>query len=124
MPKFVFKGKTLEELKKMDLKEFAELLPSRQRRSIKRMSEEKRKFLKKIESSEKPVRTHYRDIVIVPCMVGKKIAVYDGKEFKYVEILPEMLGHFLGEFAPTRKPVKHSAAGIGATRSTKFISVK
>lgn len=124
MPKFTYRGKTLEELQKMSLNEFAQLVPSRQRRSLMRMSEAKKRFLEKVVSSDKPRRTHFRDLVIVPSMVGKKVAVYNGKEFVYVEIKPEMIGHFLGEYAPTRKPVKHSAAGIGATRSTKFIAVK
>lgn len=124
MAKFSYKGKTLEELQKLSLSEFAELVPSRQRRSIKRMEESKKKFLKKITSGEGPFRTHHRDLVVIPSMVGKKIAVHNGKEFKYLEIQPEMIGHFLGELSVTRKNVKHSAAGIGATRSTKFISVK
>jgi small subunit ribosomal protein S19 len=88
------------------------------------MSEEKKKFLEKLKTTDQPIRTHYRDFVVLPFMVGKKIAVYNGKEFKYVTIEPEMIGHFLGELSLTRKSVKHSAAGIGATRSTKFISVK
>lgn len=124
MPKFMYRGKTLEELQKMSLNEFAQLVPSRQRRSLLRMSEAKKKFIEKILSSNKPKRTHFRDLVIIPAMVGKKVAVYNGKEFVYIDIKPEMIGHFLGEYAPTRKPVKHSAAGIGATRSTKFIAVK
>ena len=91
------------------------------------MDEQHKKLLKKIEKAnpEKDVvKTHLRDMVIVPSMVGKKIAIYNGKEFIYVTIRPEMIGHRLGEFAPTRKPVKHSAAGIGATRSTKFLAAK
>ena len=124
MPKFMYKGKTLEELQKMSLNEFAQLVPSRQRRSLLRMSEAKKRFIEKVISSNEPKRTHFRDLVIIPAMVGKKVAVYNGKEFVYIDIKPEMVGHFLGEYTPTRKPVKHSAAGIGATRSTKFIAVK
>ncbi|MCD6414817.1 MAG: 30S ribosomal protein S19 [Candidatus Diapherotrites archaeon] len=124
MAKFTYRGKTLEELQKMSLKEFAQLVPSRQRRSLLRMSEAKQAFVEQVSSTNNPNRTHFRDVVITPLMVGKKVAVYNGKEFSYIDISPEMIGHFLGEYAPTRKPVKHSAAGIGATRSTKFIAVK
>jgi small subunit ribosomal protein S19 len=124
MAKYSYKGKSLEELQKMDMNEFAQLVPSRQRRSMKRMDENRKNFIKKVLSTDEQVRTHYRDLVILPSMIGKKIAVYNGKEFKYLVIQQEMIGHFLGELALTRKNVKHSAAGIGATRSTKFISVK
>ena len=124
MAKYSYKGKSLEELQKMDMNEFAQLVPSRQRRSMERMDENRKKFIKKVLSTDEQVRTHYRDLVILPSMIGKKIAVYNGKEFKYLVIQQEMIGHFLGELALTRKNVKHSAAGIGATRSTKFISVK
>jgi small subunit ribosomal protein S19 len=124
MAKYSYKGKSLEELQKMDMNEFAQLAPSRQRRSMKRMDENRKKFIKKVLATDEPVRTHYRDIVVLPAMVGKRIAVHNGKEFKYVVVQQEMIGHFLGELALTRKNVKHSAAGIGATRSTKFISVK
>ncbi|MCD4740379.1 30S ribosomal protein S19 [archaeon] len=124
MAKFIYKGKTLEELQKMSIEEFSKLVPSRQRRSLKRIDESKKNFIKNLEQGKGLARTHYRDLVVIPAMVGKKIAVYNGKEFKYIDVQPEMIGHFLGELALTRKNIKHSAAGIGATRSTKFISVK
>ncbi len=70
------------------------------------------------------VRTHRRDIPIVPAFVGRRVSVYNGKEFKEVEIKPEMIGHFLGEFAQTRGSVKHSGPGVGATRGSKFMPLK
>ncbi|MCD6522841.1 MAG: 30S ribosomal protein S19 [Candidatus Diapherotrites archaeon] len=123
---FTFHGKTMDELKDMPIEEFMKLVPSRQRRSLKRgFTDEQEKFLKKLRKyPDKIIRTHCRDMIILPEMVGRKIAVYNGKEFVYITIQPEMLGHYLGEYAHTRKPVKHSAAGIGATRSTKFIAAK
>lgn len=126
MPKeFNFKGKTLKELKKMDLEEFAELLDSRKRRSLKRgFTEEQKKLLKKIKRGKEFVKTHARDMVIIPQMVEKKIGIHNGEEFKTVEIQPEMIGHFLGEFTTNRKEVKHSAPGIGATRTSKHIPLK
>ncbi len=124
---FIFRGKTVEELQGMQLDDFIGMLPSRKRRSYKRgWTEEQQKFLKTLRNSDnnKHVRTHCRDMLILPEMIGRKIAVYNGKEFVYLEIVSEMIGHNLGEYALTRKNIKHSAAGIGATRSTKFISVK
>jgi small subunit ribosomal protein S19 len=124
--KFKFKGKTPDELETMKLEEFVALLPSAKRRSFKRgLTKEQEQFLKTLRADDKKiVRTHCRDMIILPEMLGRKIAVYNGKEFMYIDIKLEMLGHRLGEYAPTRKSIKHSAAGIGATRSTKFISVR
>ena len=122
--KFMYRGKTLEELKAMSLEEFAELVDSRARRKIKRgFTEEEKKFLKRLKSKNE-LRTHRRDMIILPEMVGKKIDIHNGKEFVPVEIVPEMIGHRLGEFAQTRKRVQHSSPGVGASRSTKHISVK
>lgn len=123
---FLYKGYTLDELKGMSIEQLSQLFTARMRRSIKRgWTEEQDTFLKTLRaSSDKVVRTHARDMIILPEMVGRKLAVHNGKEFTYITIEPEMIGHMLGEYALTRKPVKHSAAGIGATRSTKFISVK
>ncbi len=115
---FTFRGRTLEELKAMGIEEFAQLVKSRARRRLLNLSEEDRKFLAKVERKD-VVRTHIRDMVIVPSMIGKKIGVHNGKEFVMVEIRPEMLGHRLGEFALTRKRVMHSSPGIGATKSKR-----
>lgn len=131
MPRvFTYRGHTLEELKKMSLEEFAKLLPARERRSLLRgLTGRQKKLLEKIRKNpEKFHRTHERDMVILPEMVGVKIGVYNGgaKEGKWttVEIKPEMIGHRLGEFALTRKRVKHSAPGVGATRGSKHIPLK
>lgn len=122
---FTYRGKTLEELKKMSLEEFAALVPSRQRRTILRgLSEQKKKLLHKVRIKDPNIRTHLRDMIVVPEMVGMKINIHNGKEFSPVEIIPEMMGHYFGEFTLTRKKVAHGAAGIGATRSSKFIPLK
>ena|SRR3989442_11473043 len=73
---------------------------------------------------EKGLRTHCRDVPILPDFVGKKVSIHNGKAFETVEIKPEMIGHYIGEFAMTRKPVKHSGPGVGATRSSKFMPLK
>ncbi|UCH88992.1 MAG: 30S ribosomal protein S19 [Thermoplasmata archaeon] len=122
---FVFQGYTLDELKKMTLEEIMPLLPSRARRSLKRgLKDQQQKLMKSMENSEGVVRTHRRDFIILPQFIGKKIAIHDGKEYKEIEIKPEMIGHYLGEFALTRKSVKHTGPGVGATRSSKFMPLK
>src|SRR3989338_7599293 len=113
------KGKTLEELKKMSTGELAQILTSRQRRTIKRgMTEQQKILLKKLKFNEKNIETHCRDMIILQEMVGSMIKVYQGREFIPVAIEAEMIGHYLGEFAQTRKKVAHNAPGIGATRSS------
>ncbi len=120
-----WRGKPIEELRKMDLKEFMLLLPARQRRSLKRgFTDQQKKLLKKIDKGEKNIKTHCRDMVIIPKMLGLMLRIHNGKEFVPVTISLEMLGHYLGEFALTRKSVEHSAPGVGATRSSAAISVK
>ena len=122
---FTFKGKTTEELKKMSLNELAQLLTSRQRRTIKRgFTEQQKILLKKIKANEKNIETHCRDMIILPEMIGITIKVHRGKEFVPVMIEQDMIGHCLGEFVLTRKRVAHSAPGIGATRSSASLSVK
>ncbi len=117
-----YRGQTLEALKEMDVREVAKFLPARSRRSIMRHFEVVEKFLKRCEkkiANNKRIRTHQRDIVIVPRMVGLTIGIYTGKAFEEVLITTEMIGHRLGEFALSRRVVKHGAAGIGATKSSR-----
>lgn len=122
---FTFRGKSIDDLKKLNLDEFAVLVPSRQRRTIQRgFSEEHKKLLHKVKIKDPNIRTHLRDMIVLPEMIGMKINIHNGKEFTPVEIMPEMLGHYFGEFVLTRKKVSHGAAGIGATRSSKFIPLK
>lgn len=127
---FSYRGKTLEELQKMDLKEFASLLTSRERRKVSRgFRDAEKKLLEKIDkfkagATKKPVKTHCRAMVVLPIMVGMKIQIHNGKAFVPIDIMPEMIGHRLGEFAMTRVKVAHSAPGIGATKSSASMSVK
>ena len=126
---FTFRGKRLEELKGMSINDFAKLLKSRQKRSLMRMGIREKQLIKKVEKLEKSgsskvIRTHVRSVVILPSWVGKKFAVFNGKEFQELYITPEMLGHRLGEFVFTTKKVTHSAPGIRATRGSKFLAVK
>ncbi|MCE4628293.1 MAG: 30S ribosomal protein S19 [Desulfurococcales archaeon] len=129
--KFKYRGKTLEELLNMPLDEFVKLLPARQRRSLlrgftpaqKKLLLKIRKIKAKMTKSKRPpvIRTHVRDLVILPEMVGLTIAVYNGKEFVPVRIVPQMIGHYLGEFSHTTKIVQHGEPGLKATRSSLHI---
>mgnify|MGYP000424436253 FL=1 len=128
---FSYRGHTLEELQDLSLDEVAELLPARQRRSIERgLSEEKHKLLEKArdaeseETANNPIRTHLRDMPVVPEFVDLTFAVHNGQSFERVSVEPEMIGHYLGEFQLTRTSVEHGQAGIGATRSSKFVPLK
>ncbi len=121
---FIYRGKTVEELKQMDFKSLAALLPARQRRCILRGFTPQEKILVRNLDGGDNVKTHCRDMIVLPLMFGKVINVYSGKEYVAVRISPEMLGHYLGEFVLTRKRVQHSAPGIGATRSSASSSVR
>ena len=121
----MWNGLTEAQVKELDLDAFMQLIPSRRRRSLKRGSTDDQKaLLKKIEKKESNIKTHARNMVILPQMLGLTLRIYSGKEFIPVIITLEMLGRCLGEFALTRKSVAHSAAGVGATRSSKAVSAR
>jgi small subunit ribosomal protein S19 len=134
MPKeFSYRGHNLNSLTGMSMDEFINLLPSRQRRSLQRgLTPEQRILLEKLreakeaqkEGKDVSLKTHVRDLIILPEMVGAKIAVHNGKEFVAMEIRAEMIGHYLGEFAITNKPVRHGTPGIGASRSSMYVPLK
>ncbi len=122
---FKYKGKSVEELKALSVEKYIELVPSSLRRKFKRgFTEEEKKLVKKIENNENNIETHCRDMIIIPVMFDKTIKVYTGKEFFPVAVTAEMAGHVLGEFSLTRKSSKHSAPGVGATRSSSALSVR
>ncbi|NYT11774.1 MAG: 30S ribosomal protein S19 [Methanomassiliicoccales archaeon] len=123
---FTYRGFTMEELLEMPFDEVVTLMPARIRRTLIRgLNDEQRTTFDKIRDSDgNTIRTHRRDIPIIPQFVGKSVSVYTGKEFRDFEIKPEMIGHYLGEFAPTRGNVRHSGPGVGATRSSKFLPLK
>ncbi len=122
---FTYRGYTAAKLKKMKLEELVKLLCAKQRRKIKRtLRPEEEKLLEAVSSGKKDIRTHLRDAIVLPGMMGKTIGIHNGKSFEYVEIKSEMIGHYLGEFALTRKKVSHGAAGVGATKSSKYVPLK
>jgi small subunit ribosomal protein S19 len=127
---FTYKGKTAEELAKLDIPQLSQLLSSRIRRNVKRgFTEQEKKLLEKVNAAregkyKKLIKTHCREMPILPAMFGMTIGIHNGKEFTQVQITPEMLGYKLGDFVLNCKDVKHSGPGIGATRGSKFLSVK
>jgi small subunit ribosomal protein S19 len=134
MPKeFSYRGHSLNSITGMSMDEFINMLPSRQRRSLQRgLTPEQRILLEKLRAAkeaqkqgkEVSLKTHVRDLIILPEMVGANIAVHNGKEFVAIDIKPEMIGHYLGEFAITNKPVRHGTPGIGASRSSMYVPLK
>ncbi|MDP1553085.1 MAG: 30S ribosomal protein S19 [Methanobacteriaceae archaeon] len=134
---FMYRGYTLEELQEMPMDNVIEILPSRQRRSLKRgFLPRQKKILDKIRKLKnegkqgnkggKPqiIKTHCRDMIVLPEMVGMIFGIYNGKVFVQVQIQPEMIGCYFGEFAPTRQKVAHGDPGMGATRSSMFVPLK
>lgn len=124
---FTYKGKTIEELKKLDVREFSNYVASRRKRTILRQFQEIENFIKRSKdkiSKGKSVKTHKRYLIVVPEMIGMKIGIYNGKSFIPVEITGEMLGHVFGEFAPTRARIVHSKSGVGATKGSRAKSKK
>jgi small subunit ribosomal protein S19 len=122
---FTYRGNSIADLKKMDLNQLAALLPSRQRRKIKRgFTEEEQKIVDAVRAGQTRIKTHVREMMILPEMIGVTFEVHTGKEWKAIEVMPEMVGHYVGEFALTRKPVNHGSAGIGATRGSKYVPLK
>lgn len=124
---FIYRGKSVDELKELEVREFSKYLPSRQKRTVLRNFQRIEEFIKraktKIEKGKK-IKTHSRDIIIVPQMIGMTIQVHNGKNFNQILIEPEMLGHRLGEMSGTRSKVAHSKAGVGATKGSKHKAKK
>ncbi|HOP66446.1 MAG TPA: 30S ribosomal protein S19 [Methanoregulaceae archaeon] len=122
---FTYHGFRLDDLKKMGITELVPLMPARARRKINRgMTRGEENLLSRFRAGDTRIRTHLRDMIIMPEMVGREVEIYNGKEYIKVEIQPEAVFHYLGEFAPTRRRVAHGSAGIGATRSSKYVPLK
>ncbi|TAJ45269.1 30S ribosomal protein S19 [Methanofollis fontis] len=122
---FTYRGYKIEELQQMGTSELVPLMPSRARRKFTRgLTREHEKLLAQVRGGDDSIRTHLRDMVIMPEMIGKTIQIHNGKDFVAVELQPESVFHYLGEFALTRRRVSHGTAGIGATRSSKYVPLK
>ena len=131
---FKFKGYSSDQMQTLSIENLLPLLNSRQRRSLDKrvstyMNDGKRKLREKVKLAREgklkgQVRTHVRDMIILPDMVGLTIYVHNGKEFVQVNTKPEMIGHYLGEYAITNKRVQHGAPGVGASRSSLYVPLK
>ena len=124
---FTYRGKTIEELKKLDTREFAKLIRARERRFLLRNFQKSEDFVNRAKEKirkGRPVKTHSRDIVVMPQMIGMKVHIYNGKQFTPIEITGEMLGHRFGELSLTRARITHGKAGVGATKGSKHKSKK
>jgi len=129
---FSYRGHTISDLQQMSMDEFIRILPSRQRRSLTRgltadqriLMELIRHYSRSKGKEAKPIKTHCRDMVILPEMVGMPLLVHSGKEFVSIDIKPEMIGHYIGEFIITNKKVVHGTPGIGASRSSMYVPLK
>ncbi|KNZ74636.1 40S ribosomal protein S15, partial [Termitomyces sp. J132] len=119
---FSYRGVELDKLLDMSNEEFVELVHARARRRFQRglkrrpmgLIKKLRKAKKEAPPNEKPavVKTHLRDMIVVPEMIGSVVGIYNGKVFNSVEIKPEMTGHYLGEFSCSYRPVKHGRPGV------------
>ncbi|MGI0056871.1 MAG: 30S ribosomal protein S19 [Nitrosarchaeum sp.] len=127
---FLYRGLPKEELDNMSLEKLFIIFNSRQRRSLTRgITDDKRKLIEEIKFAKagkmkNPIKTHSRDLIILPYMVGVTVNVFSGKEFTPVLIKTEMIGHYLGEYVITNKRVSHGAPGVGASRSSLYVPLK
>ena len=126
---FTYRGLSKNELENLSLENLLKLFPARVRRSLGRgINDNKRKLIDEIKASKTgkniTIRTHLRDLIILPYMIGTKINVFSGKEFVPVTITSEMVGHYLGEYVITNKRVSHGAPGVGASRSSLYVPLK
>ena len=132
--KFSYRGNDLKKLIDMNMDEMSQQLRSRQRRKLRRkMGTKYARFINKLleakkhtAQGEKPVaiKTHLRDCIVLPSMVQSVINIHKGNGYSNIEVKPEMIGYYLGEFAVTYKRVSHGKPGVGATHSSKFVPIK
>ena len=132
--KFSYRGNDLKKLIDMNMDEVSQQLRSRQRRKLRRkMGSKYARFINKLleakkhtAAGDKPaaVKTHLRDCIVLPSMVQSVINIHKGNGYSNIEVKPEMIGYYLGEFAVTYKRVSHGKPGVGATHSSKFVPIK
>lgn len=132
--KFEYRGIPLDKLQNMSLDRQLQLFNARQRRTLSRyiangISDERRNLIEKIKAVKMgkktgPIKTHLRDLIVLPYHVGITLEVYSGKEFVPIEIVPEMIGRYVGEYVITNKRVTHGSPGVGASRSSLYVPLK
>ena len=132
--KFSYRGNDLKKLIDMNMDEISQQLRSRQRRKLRRkMGSKYARFINKLLEAKKhtgagdkpaAIKTHLRDCIVLPSMVQSVINIHKGNGYSNIEVKPEMIGYYLGEFAVTYKRVSHGKPGVGATHSSKFVPIK
>ena len=131
---FKFKGYSPEQLQSLSVESLLPLLNSRQSRSLDKrvgmyMNDQKRKLREEIKLLREgklkgQLKTHVRDMIILPDMIGLSMRVHNGKEFSPIHIRAEMVGHYVGEYAITNKRVQHGSPGVGSSRSSLYVPLK
>jgi len=122
---FTYRGYTVQEMKQMGITELTSIMPARVRRKVKRgFTRGEEHLLTRVRRGDEKIRTHLRSMIVMPEMVGRSIDIHNGKEYVKVDVQPEAVFHYFGEFALTRRKVAHGTAGIGATRSSKYVPLK
>ena len=127
---FAYNGLSEKELNGLSLEKLLAVFPARARRSLTRgINDDKRKLIKAIKTTKTDktstsIKTHLRDLIILPFMVGVTVNVFSGKEFMPVNITTQMIGHYLGEYVITNKRVNHGAPGVGSSRSSLYVPLK
>ena len=129
-----YRGVSITDLQAMPESKVIELLPARARRTFKRplndyivkVRKQINLAIQDLKSGKNPrrIKTHQRSIILLPSMVGLTMEVYTGQKFEKLTILPEMIGHYVGEYVLTRKRVQHGAAGVGATGGSRHVAKK
>ena len=124
---FTYHGLSKEELDNTPNEKLFKFFTARARRSLTRgIIDDKKKLMEELkdENNKNPIKTHLRDVIILPYMIGKTVHVFSGKEFVPVIITVQMVGHYLGEYVITNKRVNHGAPGVGASRSSLYVPLK
>ena len=144
---YTFRGIELDDLVKLSTDEFSRLIHARSRRRIMRgLGQKPEKFLAKCRKAVRfktklfliflkkklcqpgekppPVKTHLRDMIVLPEMIGNVVGVHNGHQYAGVEIKDDMIGRALSELAITYVPIRHGRPGIGATHSSRFSPLK
>lgn len=129
--KDMWRGVDEDNIDKVSAEDFYKKTTSRNRRTLKRLKKNPKlkKFMEKVsrikkENPKKMIKTHLRDAVIMPEWVGLTFGIYNGKEYRKIEITTRMVGNRLGDFAHSTGRVLHSGPGVGATRGSKFVPLK
>ena len=127
---FAYNGLSEKELNGLSLEKLLSVFTARARRSLTRgINDNKRKLIKEIKAAKTDktatsIKTHLRDLIVLPFMVGVTVNVFSGKEFMPVNITTQMIGHYLGEYVITNKRVNHGAPGVGSSRSSLYVPLK